>query len=252
MAVPNIGLIICILTLSTRSIVSVTYPRFACESWRSQPAGWWGGRRRHRDRGGGSGCLHGGRGRVWSRGILGGSRSYTPRGAESSLDHQVNCPSPLSTVGSSEEGSLLDEEIDDRERLDFRDFVCDHPPAANKAPLPWELSGSRVYGPSLDAKGQRERVLWGLHLPFCKGAVTVEGGAANLRYNEKVARSEWYPFENLSVLLLSRFTNKYQVSRVMLRGMLEMVRFVDDDGRRFNVDDLKDVHHEHFQARRRK
>ncbi|CAN0290506.1 unnamed protein product [Ectocarpus sp. 6 AP-2014] len=155
-------------------------------------------------------------------------------------------------MGSSQETSPLDEELDDREYLDFRDFARGNPLATNKAPPPWELSGRREYGPSLDVNGQEERVLWGLHLPYCEGAVTVEGGAANLRYNQKAEGSDTYLFENLSVLLLSQFTSKYKVSRVMLRGMLEMLRFVDDDGSRFNIDDLNDVHHEHFQPRRRK
>ncbi|CAN0176497.1 unnamed protein product [Ectocarpus sp. 13 AM-2016] len=155
-------------------------------------------------------------------------------------------------MGSSQETSLLDKEVDDLEYLDFRDFASDRPLATNTAPPPWELSGPREYGPSLDVNGREERVIWGLHLPYCEGAVTVEGSAANLRYNQKAEGSDTYPFENLSVLLLSQFTSKYKVSRVMLRGMLEMLRFVDDDGSRFNIDDLKDVHHEHFQARRRK
>ncbi|CAN0330301.1 unnamed protein product [Ectocarpus sp. 4 AP-2014] len=106
-------------------------------------------------------------------------------------------------MGSSQETSLLDKEVDDREYLDFRDFARDNPLATNKAPPPRELGGPREYGPSLDVNGEEERVLWGLHLPYCEGAVTVEGGAANLRYNQEAEGSDTYPFENLSVLLLS-------------------------------------------------
>ena len=131
----------------------------------------------------------------------------------------------------------------------------DTPPEARS----WELNGPREYGPTKPsgAGGRtdaRERRLWELHEAICEaeGAVTVEGSAAKLRYQTKAANSPWYPFRNLSRLLLAQFCDQYKVSRVMLEGILAMLRFVDvESGERFNVDDLEGVHHEHFRARNR-
>ena len=93
-----------------------------------------------------------------------------------------------------------------------------------------------------------------LHRPICEeeGAVLMEGGAKHCRFNTKADGSSTYPFKNKSHLLLMQFVTKHQMSRVMLAGLLAMLRFEDSEsGEGFDIKDLAGVQAEHFVARTR-
>jgi len=64
------------------------------------------------------------------------------------------------------------------------------------------------------------------------------------------ARSPFYPYENLSVMLLFLFVHKYQVSEAMLNGLLAILRTRHND-QGFEVDDIRGVTAKHFYSRRR-
>lgn len=100
---------------------------------------------------------------------------------------------------------------------------------------------------SFDAAQEHKR-LEGLHVGL--GGKTLEGGATYCSFNTKAKDSPWYPYENLSVMLLFLFVHKYQVSEAMLHGLLAILRTRhNDEG--FQIDDLRGVTAKHFYSRRR-
>lgn len=100
---------------------------------------------------------------------------------------------------------------------------------------------------SFDAAPEEKR-LERLHVGL--GGKTLEGGKEFCTYNTKAKGSPFFPYENLSVMLLFLFVHKYQVSEAMLDGLLAILRTRHDD-KGFEVDDLKSVTAKHFYSRRR-
>jgi len=90
--------------------------------------------------------------------------------------------------------------------------------------------------------------LEGLHVGL--GGKTLEGGSTYCTFNTKADRSPFYPYENLSVMLLFLFVHKYQVSEAMLNGLLAILRTRHND-QGFEVDDIRGVTAKHFYSRRR-
>ena len=118
--------------------------------------------------------------------------------------------------------------------------------------VPYELDVP--FDPSGQPNGDPSELpeLAGLHHQFCQDAEHIEGGPGSLCYNKKAAGSDYYPYPNRSVLLLANFVEKYKLSRVVLEGLLAMLRFRDVGGEKFEISELDSVHHEHFRARMRK
>lgn len=162
---------------------------------------------------------------------------------EFSLDQTNYPPKATSSAGSQDDdgGELLDwVDVSD---CDSTDDGCD------VRALPPELDLPQEYKERMDGEGRR---LWEIHEPHMKGATVIEGGAQNLRYNEKASGSEYYPFPNLSCMLLNKLADDFQLSRRIPEGMLRMLRFEDINGRKFDTAELDSVHHEHFRARNRR
>lgn len=90
--------------------------------------------------------------------------------------------------------------------------------------------------------------LWDLHRDV--ESETMEGGVQNLKFNEKANESDYYPYPSFSALVLFEFVATNQISRVVLRGLLEAFRRVDGD-QAFNLKDLEDINAEHFYSRMR-
>lgn len=83
------------------------------------------------------------------------------------------------------------------------------------------------------------------------GGDTFEGGRQNLRFNTRAADSEYYPFETISHMLLCDLVFRYSLSRAQTRGLLSMLRTVDN-GKRFDINDLERVTGDKFFSRMRK
>ncbi|CAB1105017.1 unnamed protein product [Ectocarpus sp. CCAP 1310/34] len=82
------------------------------------------------------------------------------------------------------------------------------------------------------------------------GGKVMEGGARLCAFNTKAKRSPYFPYENLSVLLFYQLVHKYQVSEVMLTGLLAILR-TRHNGKGFDVDDIRHITAKHFYGRRR-
>lgn len=115
-------------------------------------------------------------------------------------------------------------------------------------------SDTRLDGVDPEAGDSNHPRLGDLHRPVVEeeGAVLFEGGSPNLKYNTKAAKSPFYPFPTLALLLMMQFVTKHQVSRVVLDAVFYMIRFKDPEtGAGFDVKDLDGVQAEHFAARMR-
>jgi len=88
-----------------------------------------------------------------------------------------------------------------------------------------------------------------LHLGL--GGRVLEGGARNCTFNTKATKSEYFPYENYSILLLFQIVHKFQLSEAMLSGFLAILTTVHN-GERFNVDDIRGVNAKHFYSSRRR
>lgn len=83
-------------------------------------------------------------------------------------------------------------------------------------------------------------------------AILMEGGASNLRYNTKAAKSDYYPFRTLGELLFMQLCTKHQLTRVVAADILSMLRFEGSEpGEVFRTSDLDEVQAEHFVGRMR-
>ena len=78
----------------------------------------------------------------------------------------------------------------------------------------------------------------------------LEGGASNCTFNTKAKGSQYFPYENFSVLLVFELVHKFQLSETMLSGFLTILTTVHN-GESFNVDDIRGIDAKHFYARRR-
>ena len=82
------------------------------------------------------------------------------------------------------------------------------------------------------------------------GGRVLEGGASNCTFNTKAKGSQYFPYENFSVLLLFQLVHKFQLSETVLSSFLTTLTTVHN-GERFNVDDIRGIDAKHFYARRR-
>lgn len=82
------------------------------------------------------------------------------------------------------------------------------------------------------------------------GGRVLEGGENLCRENTKAKKSEYYPYENLSVMLVYQLVHKYQFSEAMLEGFLAILGTVHN-GNGFDVKDLQGISAKHFYSRRR-
>lgn len=103
-------------------------------------------------------------------------------------------------------------------------------------------------GASPAAAAPNEKRLNQLHLGF--GGRVLEGGASNCTFNTKAKGSQYFPYENFSILLLFQFVHKFQLSETMLSGLVTILTTVHN-GERFNVDDIRGINAKHFYGRRR-
>lgn len=90
------------------------------------------------------------------------------------------------------------------------------------------------------------------------GGEILEGGDANVRFNEKALRSDYYPYQSLTEMLMFVFVFKHQLSRVAVKDLFAMLRVRDGhdgdgagNGQNFDVADVP-RNEEHFVRRLRK
>lgn len=82
------------------------------------------------------------------------------------------------------------------------------------------------------------------------GGKTMEGGAANLKFNTKARGSKFYPFRTITLQLLWMFVHKFQISREALCGLVAILQ-ITYEGQGFDAKELEDFNAEHFYARMR-
>lgn len=107
---------------------------------------------------------------------------------------------------------------------------------------------TRDSNPGDSISGGGSKRLDELHLG--PGGKIVEGGERLCSFNTKAKDSPFFPYENLSIMLLFQLVHKYQFSEAMLTGLLAVLQ-TRHDGKGFDVDEIRDVSAKHFYDRRR-